>query len=111
MITHKKLIPGSVMTGAVVTYYTAPNQSVQSQAIVQRMVLCNTTAGAVSCTVHVIPSGGAAGAATTILSAKSIAAGASYVVTEIEGMVLEVGSFIQALGTGVTIQASGNEIT
>ena len=110
----KRLVSGSVLTGSAATYYTVPtntNAVIPPKAVIRRMTLCNTTAGAVSCTVYLIPSGGAAAAANTIVSARSVAIGETWNATEAEGHVLEAGGFIQALGNGVTLMVSGEELT
>lgn len=107
-ITAKRLISGSQLTGAAATYYTAP---ASTKAIIKRLILCNTTAGAVACTVYLVPSGGTAGATNTITSAHTVGIGETWIVPEAEGMVLEAAGFIQALGLNVTIIASGVEIT
>lgn len=106
--TAKRLISGSQMTGAAATYYTA---GTLTKAVIKRLVLCNTTAGAVACTLYLVPSGGSAGATNTITSARTLAAGETWVCPEAEGMVLEAAGFIQGLGLNVTIMASGVEIT
>jgi hypothetical protein len=105
--TAKRLVAGSVLTGSAVTYYTAPTAT---RAIPRSAQLVNTTASAVSCTVYVVPSGGTAGAANTVISGKSIAAGETYNCPELVNQVLEPGSTLQALGNGVTLAVSGVEI-
>ena len=106
MLTPSQIIPGSQMTGAVATYYTA-----QQQTIIQSMDLCNTTAGAVACTIYVTPLAGTTNATTTIISAKSIAAGETYICPEAVGMIVEAGGLIRGLGLNVTIMASGVKVT
>ena len=102
MLEPVQIIPGSVMTGTAATYYTAVYKT-----IIQSMDLVNTTGGAVACTVYRIARGDTAAARNTTISASSVAAGATYLCPEMVGMVLEPGDFIQALGNGVTIMASG----
>jgi hypothetical protein len=110
----KRLISGSQLTGSAATYYTVPtntNAVISPKAVITRLILCNTTAGAVACTVYLVPSGGAAGVTNTITSAKSIAVGETWCCPEAEGQVLEAGGFIQAKGLDVTIMCSGHELT
>lgn len=90
------------MTGSATTYYTAVNQT-----IIQSMDLVNTSGAAVSCTVYRVARGDTAAARNTTISALSVAAGSTYLCPEMVNMVLEPGDFIQALGNGVTIMASG----
>ena len=109
-INLKRLVAGSQLTAVAATYYTATNVRTQIQA----MTLTNTTAGAVTATVYLVPSGGSATASNTILSAKSLAAGESYKVIEAIGQTLEAGGTIQALAsaaTSISMVASGVEIT
>lgn len=105
--TAKRLVPGSQLTGAAATYYTAP---ALTRAIVKSAQLTNTTGGAVACTVYIVPSGGAAGASNTAISARTIAAGETYNCPELVNAVIEAGGTIQALGLSVTLTASGVEI-
>lgn len=105
--TAKRLVPGSALTGSAATYYTAPTLT---RAVTKSAQLTNTTAGAVACTVYIVPSGGAAGATNTVISARSVAAGETYNCPEMINQVIEAGGTIQALGNGVTLTVSGIEI-
>lgn len=105
--TPKRLVDGSVLTGSVATYFTA---SASTRVIVRRLTLLNTTAGVVACAVHLVPSAGSATSANEV-AAPVLAAGESRTITEAEGQVLEAGGTIQASGLGVTIVASGVEVT
>ena len=109
-VSPKRLIAGSQLTNAAATYYTATGV----KARIDALVLSNTTAGAVTATVYLVPSGGSAGASNCILSARSLAAGESYVVPGAIGQWLEAGGTIQALAganASITIVASGVEST
>jgi hypothetical protein len=105
--TPKRLVEGSALTAAAATYYTTP---ANARAIIRRMVLYNPTASPVACSVYLVASGGSA-AATNLVKAPTLAAGESMTITEAEGQVLEAGGTIQALGLGVTLVASGVEVT
>lgn len=109
-VTPKRLIAGSQLTTSAATYYTAT----AVKARIDALVLTNTSAGAVTATVYLVPSGGSAGASNCILSARSLAAGESYVVPGALGQWLDSGGTIQALAssaTSITIVASGVEST
>lgn len=74
-----------------------------------RCVFCNTTAGALTITAG-ITTGGANSASTTLISARPIAAGETYVSPELAGAVLPAGSSLRAFAsaaTSVTFTASG----
>lgn len=107
-ISLKRMVNGSQLTTSAVAYYTASGAKAQILA----MTLTNTTGGAVTATVHLVPSGGSASASNCILSAKSLAAGASYKVAEAIGQALEDGGSVQALassGASISLVASGIE--
>lgn len=109
-VTPKRLVPGSQIAASATTYYTATNVKARIDAI----ALTNTTEGAITATVHLVPSGGTADATNCILSAYSIAAGATYVVPGAIGQWLEEGGTVQALAsaaTSITLVASGVEWT
>ena len=109
-VTNKKLVEGSQLTTSAATYYTAP---ANTTTILKKVTVTNTTAGAVSLTMYLVPSGGSAGNANMITDAKAIAAGATYEVYEAENHVLMTGDFLQALasaGASLTLQASGIEV-
>ena len=102
----KRLVDGSQLTAAAATYYTAPTAT---STTISACTLTNTTAGAVNCTLYLVPSGGTAGAANCILSARAIAIGESYNVSSAIGQTLAAGGTIQGLGLNVTLVASGYE--
>ena len=106
--TPKRLINGSTLTGSAATYYTAPDST---KTVIKKLPIVNTTAGAVACTIYLVVSGGTAGSTNTIAYSKSVAAGETWSCPDAENMVLEAGGTIQALGTGLTIMASGIQIT
>jgi len=102
-----RLVDGSQLTGSAATYYTSPANTITTIAA---CTLTNTTAGAVTATMHLVVSGGAASASNMILSARTIAAGESYNVGAALGQSLAAGGFISALAgssTSITLVASG----
>lgn len=109
-ITGRRMVAGTQLGTSAATAYTATNVKAQIQAF----TLTNTTGGAVTATVHLVPSGGTASASNMILSAKSIAAGETYKCIEAIGQWLEAGGTIQALAsaaTSISLVASGIEVT
>jgi len=109
-INPKRLIAGSQLTTSAAAYYTASNV----KARIDALALTNTTAGAITATVHLVPSGGSATASNCILSAVSIAANSTLIVPGALGQWIESGGTIQALAsanTSITIVASGIEQT
>lgn len=109
-ITAKRLIDGTLLTGALATLYTAP---ANTRTVIKRLVLNNSQAAGtapVACVVNLIPSGGSASDANEVAQ-RTLAPGESQTIPEAEGQVLEAGGFLQASGLNVTIVASGVEIT
>lgn len=109
--TNKSLAAGSQLTTSAVTYYTAP---ANTRTRITACTLTNTTAGAITATLHVVPVGATESASNMVISAKSIGANETYNCPEAIGKVLEATGTIRALasaGTSISIQASGVEIT
>lgn len=104
----KRLVAGSQLTAAAATYYTAP---AATKAVVKNANVCNSTAGAVNLSVHLVPQGGVADATNILISARPVAAGAVDRCPELVNQVLEAGGTIQALGLALTLVASGVEIS
>jgi hypothetical protein len=102
----KKLATGAITTGGGTLLYTVPT-GIRTEIL--DIVVTNTTAGALACTLHFVPSGGSAVTATQFLGAKSIAANDIY---HFEGIqVLNAGDFIQGIGgsAGINVNISGTE--
>ena len=98
----------AAITGSFVTLYTTP---AFTRTFLKCMDICNTTGGALTFFVSIVPSGGTAGTANAIYSGISIAANA---VLQWRGLqILTAGVFIsvKSTTTGLTITASGAEAT
>lgn len=105
-----KLVAGSQLTMAAATYYTSP---ANTKTVIKSMQLVNTTAGAVTATLYLVPANGTAGAANTVISAVNIAPNATYNCPEAINEVLLPGDTIQALasaGASIALQASGIQV-
>jgi len=105
-ITQVLLVAPFQLPAADASAYTTPTSS---SAKIGRAVFCNTTAGALTITAG-ITTGGALGASTTMISARTIAPGESYVSPELAGAVIPSGSQLHAYAsaaTSVTFTVSG----
>lgn len=103
-------VDGAQIANTATTYYTATNV----QARIDACTLCNTTAGAITVTIYIVPSGGSAAASNTVLSSYSLAAGQTYVVSGAIGQWIEDGGTFKALAsaaTSVTLLLSVMEFT
>lgn len=96
------IFDGGALTAAAVTQGVAA--PLLTKRVIKAATLTNTTAAPVAATVYLVPSGGAAGAANTFISARSIAPGESYPCPELINQGLNPGGFVQALGNGLTFK-------
>ena len=103
----KKLGQGAITTGAGTLLYTVPTGM---RAEVLDICLANTTAGALTCALHLVPVGVAVGASNMMYPTVSIAA--NTLVTWSGVQVLNAGDFIQGIGSGagITVNISGREV-
>lgn len=109
-VTAKSLFAPNQAPNANTTQYIATGV----RCILDKFTGTNTTAGAVSLTVFLVPSAGAAGVTNTIVSARSLAAGECYTFPEIVGHVLNAGDFLVTLASAaasITVRGSGREVT
>jgi len=107
----KRLVDGSQLTAAAATYYTALPNTLMT---VSACTLTNTTAGAITATLYLVPSGGSASASNCILSARNLAAGESFNVGTAIGQTIPAGGTLQALASAaasIALVASGYETT
>ncbi len=110
-VTAKPLFNPLQVAAAETGQYTTP---AGTRTIIDKFTGTNTTGAPVTLTVKLIPSGGGASAANTIVSAKSLAAGECYTFPELVGHVLNPGDVISTLasaGASITCRASGREVT
>lgn len=108
--TVKVLIqPKLAETAETVQYPTTTADAVKTS--IDKLTAVNTSGANATITVHLVPSGGAAGPANAF--SKTLAPGASWPFPEVVGHVLEAGDAISTIATaaGVSIRASGRQFT
>lgn len=101
------LVQGVQLPNAVSIRYTCP---ANTRIVIRHAVYTNTTAGAITVTAYVVPSGGSVADATTVISAQSIAGHAAYVSPELSGIVLNAGDTLQdfaSAAASISLNASG----
>lgn len=106
----KRFVTGSQIAGSNTTYYTATNV----RARIDKCTVTNTTAGAVTFNLYLVPSAGAAGVTNQIIDTQSVAAHSNYTCPEIVGHWIDSGGFISAgasAATSLTLVCSGIEFT
>jgi hypothetical protein len=110
-VIAKSLFPPLQAANSESTQYTAP---VGTRTIIDKFTGTNTTGSSATLTIKLVPSGGTAAAANTVVSARSLSAGETYNFPEVVGHVLNTGDFISTLAgtaSAISIRASGREVT
>lgn len=104
-ITPTKLGQAAITTG-VTTLYTVP---ASTRTLLKDIDIVNTTAGALTVDIYLVPSAGSAGATNALFYGYSINANSNLQWTGTQ--ILNIGDTIQikASGAGCTIIASGGE--
>ena len=102
----KKLGQGAITTGAGTLLYTVPT-GIRTE--VMDIVIANTTAGSLTCSIHLAPTGVAVGSSNAMFSSVAIPANTTIHWSGIQ--VLNAGDFIQGIGSsaGLTVNISGSE--
>ena len=101
------LVQNTALPGAVAAQYTAPTGKA---TLISHAVFTNTTAGTLTVTAHIVPSGASVLASTKVLDAYSLTAHTAYASPEVAGNVLNAGDTLQCFcssANGVTLNASG----
>lgn len=105
IVQYKQFVQVAVAS-AQTTQYTVP---ASRQNVIKDYEVCNTTAGALTFTLNIVPNGGSAGTSNQILSSVSIPANQTLHWTGT--ITMEAGGFIStaASSTGLTLTVSGLE--
>lgn len=104
-ITPVKLAQAAV-TASAVTVYTVP---ASTRTMVKDIDICNTTAGALTVNVFLVPSGGSAGTGNALLYGASVTANTTLQWTGVQVMNAGDTIQVQASGLGLTANISGGE--
>ena len=96
------------ITTAVATAYTCP---ANTRTFIKDINVCNTTGGAITVNVHLVPSGGTADTTNALVYGYSIAANSYW--QRAGSQIMNAGDTIQVKGsgTGCTITVSGGQGT
>jgi hypothetical protein len=108
-VTPTPLIDGALLADTVGTLYLVP---AATTAVCRSITLCNTDSADRTVTLYIVPSGGSADAARTILNALTIKAGQTIVDDTLR--VLATAGSIRGfadVGNKVSIRADGSEVT
>lgn len=109
MSVRPYVFDGGLLGAAAATQGTAV--PALTTRVLKAASLINTTASPIAATVYLVPSGGTAGGANTIISARTVAAGESYPCPELVNQGVSAGGAVQALGNGLTFKYTAVEFT
>lgn len=102
-ISYTNFMSPTVLTTSAVTMFTVPAAPTTTLLRGGRMRFSNTTGGAVTVTVHSVPSAGSAADGNAVVKAKSVPAN-DYI--DVDLPIMPAGSFVQALaGANTSITA------
>ena len=102
----KKLATGGLGTGAGTLLYTVPKGY---RADVMDICIANTTAAGLTCTLHLVASGGSPATTNQMFPAMAVPANTMIHWSGVE--TLNAGDFIQGIGSGsgITVHVTGDE--
>lgn len=109
-VLAKALIETKFAEGAQVTQYTA----VGARTIIDKFTVTNNSAGNVTFSANLVPTGNAPVTSNRVIDSRVIAPDETYLCPEIVGHVLDPGDFISTLAgtaSALTMRASGREIS
>jgi len=103
-------IAQAALTTSYATLYTVPtNPTTPTRTYLKQIDVCNTTNGAITFNLHIVPATFSAGTQNALFYAQSVAANTTF--SYIGVQILPTSSFISAKAstTGLTITISGEE--
>lgn len=106
-----KVLASAQLASGENTVYTV---GASKAAKLAKLVLANVSASAVTVSASIVPSGGAVDGTHKVVSAYSLAAGDSTVITETDNIWLGAGDFISvnaSAATAINVLASGLEFS
>lgn len=109
-VVAKRLMNATLLTNAAATYYTCPTAT---NTIIKKLTLNNIDTSTRTVTLYIIQSAGSA-STTNALATKTLIAGQTIILDEIQNHTLNAGDFIQAVcsaTSAVNMQMSGVEVT
>jgi hypothetical protein len=109
-VTVKNLVPAKIVEATQTTQYTATGVT----TIIDKFTATNYNSAAVTISVNLVTSGGAAGNLNLITKTKSLQPSEVYTFPELVGQVLNPGDFISTIAgtaTSINMRVSGREVT
>jgi hypothetical protein len=103
-------IAQAALTTSYATLYTVPtNQTTPTRTYLKQIDVCNTTGGAITFNLHIVPATFSASTSNALFYTQNVAANTTFSYTGVQ--ILPTSSFISAKAstTGLTITISGGE--
>jgi|SRR6185369_774350 len=110
-VTVSDIIPAKFAENVQTQQYLSPAGQI---TIIDKFTATNTTGGALTISVNIVPPVTAAGTSNLIVSNRSLAANETYIFPELVGHVLRASAFISTIASAagsIVIRASGRVVT
>lgn len=104
-IAWREMVAGATLTGSATSLYTTP---ALTAATIQAATIYNSTGAPITVLIYKVPSGKAADI-TTLISTRSVPAGATVIANEALNHKLQAATQLFATGSGLTLNISGVE--
>lgn len=103
-------IAQAALTTSYVTLYTVPtNATTPTRTYLKQIDVCNTTGGALTFYVSIVPASGTAGTANALFYGQSVAANSTFSYAGVQVLLTNSTVQAKASNTGLTITISGGE--
>jgi hypothetical protein len=110
MSNYQNVFPNQLgqlaVTTSYVTLYTVPSNT---RTYLKQIDICNTTSGAITIFISLVPSAGTAGASNALYFGQSVPANTTLSYTGVQVLLSGVTIQIKGGSTGLTVTASGGE--
>jgi len=93
-----ELIPFTEVGNTATTLFTAG----ASTAIFRKASVLNRTASSVTITLYKVPSGGSPDTSNVFINLRTLAAGESWIINEVNGMVFTLGETLQGVASSAS---------
>jgi hypothetical protein len=103
--TTRNLADGALATAALTDLFTVDTGKVE---VIKALSICNPTGGVVLCTLKLVPR--TAGTARTLVSARALAPGETYVPPGVLNQALEAGGKVQMSGLALEYVLTAQDI-
>jgi hypothetical protein len=103
-------IAQAALTTSYATLYTVPtNATTPTRTYMKQIDVCNTTGGALTFNLHIVPTGGSVGTGNALFYTQNVAANTTFSYAGVQVLPTSATIQVKASNTGLTITISGGE--